>query len=141
MAGNGGPDDEESMAFVVQGEGLDHRSRGLVGCRLQQMDKYDHKRAHARRQADGVKKMYKIWDFIVVGDDGSDKSPCTQTTVTQKLSVQLRMGSMTTKSPGLALVGRVDQASSSTSRRSDCLRHCDLMGASVLKGGHPPPTI
>ena len=28
--------DQESMAFVVQGEGQDHRSRGLVGCGLQQ---------------------------------------------------------------------------------------------------------
>ena len=41
--------DEDSMRFIVEGEGPDHRSRGLVGCRLQQMDKYDHKRAHARR--------------------------------------------------------------------------------------------
>jgi hypothetical protein len=59
--------DEPSMRFVVNGEDPG-RSRGLVSCKLEKSDRYDHKRAHANP---GGPNMPKIWDFILVRDDGS----------------------------------------------------------------------
>jgi hypothetical protein len=59
--------DEPSMRFVVNGEDPG-RSRGLVSCKLEKSDRYDHKRAHANP---GGRCMFKIWDFILVRDDGS----------------------------------------------------------------------
>ena len=58
--------DDQSMRMVVQGP--DNRSRGLTSCRLQQTEKYDHKRHHALGPDC---KMLKVWDFILMRDDGS----------------------------------------------------------------------
>jgi hypothetical protein len=64
--------DEYSMRLVVEGPeaAADNRSRGLVSCRLQESDRYDHKRHVAGAGAD-QKVMLKIWDFILVRDDGT----------------------------------------------------------------------
>ena len=62
--------DDASIEYVVQGEG-DHRSRGLVSCTLEQLDKYDVKRAH---QNPALKPMPRIWDFVLTRDDGSKVS-------------------------------------------------------------------
>ena len=59
--------DEASMRLVVEGEDP-VRSRGLVSCKLEKSDRYDHKRAHADP---GGQHMYKTWDFILERDDGS----------------------------------------------------------------------
>jgi hypothetical protein len=59
--------DDASMEFVVTGEG-DHRSRGLVSCKLVQFDKYDHKRAH---KDPTTRPMPRIWNFVLTREDGS----------------------------------------------------------------------
>ena len=59
--------DAASMEFVVTGEG-DHRSRGLVSCRLVQFDQYDHKRAH---KDPTTRPMPRIWNFVLTREDGS----------------------------------------------------------------------
>ncbi len=59
--------DERSMQLVV--EGPENRSRGLVSCRIQQIDKYDHKRHHAGA---GKEVMLKEWDFILTRDDATE---------------------------------------------------------------------
>ena len=62
--------DDASMATVVTG--LDNRSRGLIGCCIQQSGIYDHKRHHAKKQLDAaVADMWFVWDFVLVRDDGS----------------------------------------------------------------------
>ena len=58
--------DDESMLQVVQGP--EDRSRGLTSCRLQQSEKYDHKRHHAQGAGS---QMLKVWDFVLTRDDGS----------------------------------------------------------------------
>jgi hypothetical protein len=58
--------DDASMRLVV--EGPEKRSRGLVSCRLQQTDRYDHKRHYACADK---KVMLKVWDFILIRDDGT----------------------------------------------------------------------
>jgi hypothetical protein len=44
------------------------RSRGIVSCRIDRTDVYDHKR-HCAMNA---KEMMKIWDFVVVCEDGTE---------------------------------------------------------------------
>ena len=63
---------EDSMRLVVEGSGI-NRSRGIIGCSLQQTDAYDHKRHHADKK-NGTEvegKMYHIWDFVLTRDDHS----------------------------------------------------------------------
>ena len=63
--------DDESMRFVVEGHGAT-RSRGLVGCRIEQLDSYDHKLMHANRAAGrDCAAMLRIWGFVLSRDDGS----------------------------------------------------------------------
>ena len=75
--------DEHSLELVVQGlQGLwptldlgaggvvVNRSRGIVSCRLQKTDRYDHKRHHALGQA-AVADDLKIWDFVLECEDGT----------------------------------------------------------------------
>ena len=62
--------DEHSMQMVVHPQFADGnfpRSRGLVGCRLQKTDRYDHKRHHAK----GYPEMLFVWDFVLVCEDGT----------------------------------------------------------------------
>ena len=61
----------DSMELVVQG--TDGRSRGIVACSLQQTDQYDHKRHHAdvKTNTAVADKMYYIWDFVLLRDDGT----------------------------------------------------------------------
>ena len=67
--------DAESMGMLVEGlkgSGTDcaNRSRGIVSCRIQKTDRYDHKRHHALKH-EGHTEMLMIWDFVLVRDDGS----------------------------------------------------------------------
>ena len=67
--------DAESMKMLVEGlpgsgTGCTSRSRGLVSCRIQKTDRYDHKRHHALKH-EGRTDMLMIWDFVVVRDDGT----------------------------------------------------------------------
>ena len=69
--------DEQSMKMVVNGlsdvepqsQAAD-RSRGIVSCRLQKSPRYDHKWHHAVRGMAKPEKMWDIWDFCLVRDDG-----------------------------------------------------------------------
>ena len=69
--------DADSMNLVV-GPGSSCTD-GLVSCRLQQTDRYDHMREHARAAAATVvddmgyspPPMLRIWDFVLVRADGS----------------------------------------------------------------------
>ena len=63
--------DDASMRVVVEGPDPQNRSRGLVSCRLQKTDRYDHKRHAALGAAAGMGRMLKQWDFIMDRDDGS----------------------------------------------------------------------
>ena len=47
------------------------RSRGIVSCRIDRTDVYDHKR-HCAMKANPPKEMMKIWDFVVVCEDGTE---------------------------------------------------------------------
>ena len=77
---------DDSMRLAVQGlGGPTGRSRGIVSCRLQRFDRYDHKRHYAERhpeQGKGkhatqsmppprAKEMLVTWDFVLVCDDGT----------------------------------------------------------------------
>ena len=65
---------EEDMHRVVGVTRPMPRSRGLVGCRLQKTDKYDHKRHAAARKAGTAgpnDPMMYIWDFVLVCDNGT----------------------------------------------------------------------
>ena len=73
--------DEHSMRWIVQGlqEVANPRSRGLVSCRLQMTDCYDHQRHSALKKdmAGSGKKppsadMLRIWDFVLVCEDGTE---------------------------------------------------------------------
>jgi len=62
---------DESMQLVV--EGPDGRSRGIVQCRIQETERYDHQREASRRKR-GIplgEDMLKQWDIFLVRDDGS----------------------------------------------------------------------
>ncbi len=59
--------DEESMQFVVEGDNV-NRSRGLVGCKVQKADVYDHM-MHSANKNDG--KVHSICDFVLQREDGS----------------------------------------------------------------------
>jgi hypothetical protein len=72
--------DDKSLAQVVEGQCMDpNRSRGLVSCRLQKTDRYDHKRHYAQKQQ-GVrpatrihtKDQLMIWDFVLVRANGTE---------------------------------------------------------------------
>ena len=78
---------DDSMRSAVQGlGGPTGRSRGIVSCRLQRFDRYDHKRHYAERHPEQGKgkhatqskppprakeKMLVTWDFVLVCDDGT----------------------------------------------------------------------
>jgi hypothetical protein len=62
--------DDHSMRMVVEGLDGVNRSRGLVSCRLQQIEQYDHKRHHAAGVG-MLMDMLHIWDFALTRDDGS----------------------------------------------------------------------
>ncbi len=62
--------DERSMKMVVQGLDDAGRSRGLVSCRLQKTDKYDHKRHHAAGPGAGGEMLFE-WHFVLVCEDGT----------------------------------------------------------------------
>ena len=62
--------DERSMQMVVQGLDDASRSRGLVSCRLQKTDRYDHKRHHAAEAELGPQMLF-VWDFVLVCSDGA----------------------------------------------------------------------
>jgi hypothetical protein len=59
-----------SMVQVVQGP--DNRSRGIVECRIQETDLYDHSREVLRTR--GTQPVLKQWDFVLIRDDGSTAS-------------------------------------------------------------------
>lgn len=62
--------DAASRRLVV--EGPDYRSRGIVQCRIQKTDIYDHKRHHALGLTDvAPQDTLKVWDFILTREDGS----------------------------------------------------------------------
>jgi len=72
--------DDKSLAQVVEGQCMDpNRSRGLVSCRLQKTDRYDHKRHYAQEQQ-GVRPATRIhtedqlmiWDFVLVRANGTE---------------------------------------------------------------------
>ena len=68
---------ESSVQMLVQGMQMEPgdgpvRSRGIVSCRLQQTDRYDHKRHHALGQAASVGVWMPVWDFVMVCDDGTE---------------------------------------------------------------------
>ena len=63
---------DDSMRVVVQGP--ENRSRGIVSCRVQRTERYDHKREHAKAKtavAGANPKMLEIWDFLLEREDGS----------------------------------------------------------------------
>ena len=63
---------DESMRQVVYGLGCKTqcRSRGIVSCRVQKTDRYDHKTSHKNGTAVAEKgAMEKTWDFVLVEDD------------------------------------------------------------------------
>ena len=62
--------DEHSMRMLVQGLDDAGRSRGLVSCRLQKTDRYDHKRHHAAGTGAGGEMLF-VWDFVLVCEDGT----------------------------------------------------------------------
>ena len=84
---------DHSMRQVLSGlGGPTGRSRGIVSCRLQRFDRYDHKRHYAERHPEQGKgkhatqpkpkpkpkpqswdlgKMMVTWDFALVCDDGT----------------------------------------------------------------------
>jgi hypothetical protein len=107
--------DDESMRVVV--EGPDYRSRGpetqssppaLVGCSIEQANKYDHKR-HSATMWKHVPEMLFEWDFIVYRKMGAVFA-CTPITRSQSLRVNLGSQRRTTKSPPLAWAEQVEQA-------------------------------
>ena len=61
---------DASMVQVVQGP--DNRSRGIVECRIQETEDYDHKREVLRTR--GERPVLKQWDFVLIRDDGSTAS-------------------------------------------------------------------
>jgi hypothetical protein len=66
--------DDDSLEFVVTGQDIGNRSRGLVSCWLQKTDLYDHKRHHAigprPRSFEGA-ELLKQWDFVLLRDNGT----------------------------------------------------------------------
>ena len=60
---------EGSMRLVAEGSG--NRSRGIIGCLLQQTDVYDHKRHHADVKSGTAVagNKYHVWDFVLTRDD------------------------------------------------------------------------
>ena len=75
---------EPSMRDVVQGlqDPPNPRSRGLVSCRLQQTDGYDHKRHYADRSRGS--EMLKIWYFVLTCEDGTQVFMCELPTAIRK---------------------------------------------------------
>ena len=63
--------DEGSRRLVVEGSG--NRSRGIIGCSLQQTDAYDHKRHHAEKKCGTAVagNTYHVWDFVLTRDNHS----------------------------------------------------------------------
>ena len=62
--------DDASMAVVVEGPPDAPRSRGLIQCMIQQTEIYDHKRHCAQSSSD----LMKVWNFVLVRDDGTSVS-------------------------------------------------------------------
>jgi hypothetical protein len=110
--------DDESMQHVVEGA---NRSRGLISCRLERSDVFDHERMSAeikagRATTETVQLMY-TWDFVAVREDGTEawmhpNSSNTKVKIaaTKGLTIPLQHLYWTTKSPVQDQVGQVDQA-------------------------------
>ena len=62
--------DDDSMRIVV--EGPTHiPARGLVSCKIEESDIYDHKRHVAGRTAVADRGLLKVWNFVLERDDGT----------------------------------------------------------------------
>ena len=65
--------DDDSMRIVVEGPtgipGL--LSRGLVSCKIEETDIYDHKRHFAGSTAVADTGLLKVWNFVLERDDGT----------------------------------------------------------------------
>ena len=74
MVLQGLPDDVGRLDFESTALKVSDRSRGLVSCRIQRIDKYDHARHHAAKAKAKAapQNMLLRWDFVVVTEDGTE---------------------------------------------------------------------
>ena len=59
--------DEPSRRLFCKGLDDRSRSRGVMSCRLQKTDRYDHKRHHADPERQD--EMLFVWDFVLTLED------------------------------------------------------------------------
>ena len=65
--------DRQSMQLVVEGP-TDTPAKGLVSCKIEETDIYDHKRHVASSTAVAESGMLKVWNFVLERDDGTTVS-------------------------------------------------------------------
>ena len=66
--------DTRAASFESTALKVSDRSRGLVSCRVQRIDKYDHARHHAAKAKANAAPQHMLlrWDFVVVTEDGTE---------------------------------------------------------------------
>jgi hypothetical protein len=66
---------EDSLRKVFEGLVTDvpqsRNSRGIVGCKIEKTNKYDHKRHHANVPQSRAAPMLMVWDFVLMRSDGT----------------------------------------------------------------------